>query len=54
MTTRVTRYFCNRTLLLVMREMIQTERDFVRSLQYIIEVTEAGDDVVPLVVTITS
>lgn len=29
----------NRTLLLIMREMIQTERDYVRSLEYIIEVT---------------
>lgn len=28
----------NRTLFLIMREMIQTERDYVRSLEYIIEV----------------
>lgn len=29
--------FCYRTLLLIMREMIQTERDYVKSLDYIIE-----------------
>lgn len=29
-------YF-NRTLLLIMREMVQTERDYVKSLDYIIE-----------------
>lgn len=31
--------YVNRTLLLIMREMIQTERDYARSLEYIIEVT---------------
>ena len=29
----------DRTLLMIMHEMIQTERDYVRSLEYIIEVS---------------
>lgn len=29
--------FCRRTVKLIMREMIQTERDYVKSLEYVIE-----------------
>lgn len=32
-------HFVPRTLLLIMRELIQTERDYVNSLEYIIEVS---------------
>lgn len=32
--------FIFRTILLIMREMIQTERDYVKSLEYIIEVSD--------------
>ena len=32
-------YFIFRTAKLIMREMIQTERDYVRALEYVIEVS---------------
>jgi len=32
-----------RTLMLIVREMLQTERDYVRALEYVIEVSSVGD-----------